>query len=508
MGVLGRGLFFRGAGLKSSRSLSVLAVATLYVACTDPPNLGDDGTAGGAGKTGGTAGAGAKGGSSTGGSNTGGSGATSGSASGGKGGSGASSGKGTGGKGGGTTGGTGGGATGGTDQMGEGGMSAGMAGEGGASGGMAGEGGMGAASGEGGAGAEAGAGAVDQVCAKAAGSVGGKSLMAALPTTGVVQPSGTPGNMKVLNWAGFKGALSWTFDDNLASMLAHYPDLNAVGVPLTFYLVCSTEGSNQVWHDAVAAGHELGNHTMHHCNSDGNGCAFGNAVGTQDPNNEIDQCTTQLMSEYGLGGVYSMAAPNGDSGWDALASTRFLVNRGVSSSGGVLPNSNSDPFNLQCHISNGPDNGVPDATNSQLAAGTGGFNEITDATAASGKWDTILIHGFGPNDYGYHEVQISEAVLALQHSKDQRDAGNVWVDTVTAIGAYWRAQKVVSAVTPVTSGSDITYSWTLPAHFPPNMYLRVTVDGGTLTQCGTALTWNDHGYYEVALDAGSVTISP
>ncbi len=506
MGVFGRGLFVRGAGLRSSRGLSVLAVATLYVACTDPPNLGDRGSGGSGGTTGGTAGAGAKGGSSTGGS-SGGDGAKGGSA-GANGGKGGSSGKaGTGGKGGGTTGGTGGGMTGGTDQMGEGGMSAGMAGEGGASGGVAGEAGVGAASGEGGAGAEAGAGPVDTVCTKAAASVGGKSIMHAPPTTGA-RPSGTPGNMKVINWAGFKGALSWTFDDNLASMVAHYPDLNAVGVPLTFYLVCSTEGSNQVWHTAHADGHELGNHTIHHCNADGNGCSFGNAVGTQDPVTEIDQCTAQLVSEYGLDGIYSMAAPNGDTGWDAYASTRFLLNRGVSSSGGVLPNSNSDPFNLPCHISNGPDNGVPDATNSQLAAGPGGFNELTDATATSGKWDTILIHGFGPNDYGYHEVQISEAVAAITYSKDQRDAGNVWVDTVTAIGAYWRAQKAVSSATPVTSGSDITYSWTLPEHFPPNMYLRVTVDGGTLTQCGTELTWDDHGYYEIALDAGSVTISP
>jgi peptidoglycan/xylan/chitin deacetylase (PgdA/CDA1 family) len=482
-----------------------LAVATLYVACTDPPNLGDDGAAGSGGKTGGTAGTGAKGGSSTGGS-MGGSGALGGSGgtSAGKGGSSAKGG--SSGKGGSTTGGTGGGTTGGTDQ-GEGGMSAGMAGEGGASGGAAGEAGTGAASGEGGAGGEAGTGS-DPVCAKAAASVGGKSIIHAPATEGVARPNGTPGNMKVLNWAGFKGALSWTFDDNLASMVTHYPDLNAVGLPLTFYLVCSTEGSNQVWHTALADGHELGNHTMHHCNSDGTGCAFGGAVGTQDPANEIDQCTAQLESEYGLDAIYSMAAPNGDTGWDALAATRFLLNRGVSSTGGVLPNSNSDPFNLPCQISNGPDNGVPDATNSQLADGPGGFNELTDATATSGKWNTVLIHGFGPNDYGYHEVQISEAVLALQHAKEQRDAGNVWVDTVTAIGAYWRAQKAVSSVTPVTSGNDITYSWTLPEHFPPNMYLRVTVDGGSLTQCGTTLSWDEHGYYEIALDAGSVTISP
>ena len=34
------------------------------------------------------------------------------------------------------------------------------------------------------------------------------------------------------------------------------------------------------------------------------------------------------------------------------------------------------------------------------------------------------------------------------------------------------------------------------------------VDGGTLSQNGKALAWNGHGYYEIALDAGSLTLSP
>ena len=52
-----------------------------------------------------------------------------------------------------------------------------------------------------------------------------------------------------------------------------------------------------------------------------------------------------------------------------------------------------------------------------------------------------------------------------------------------------------------------TWTWSLPAHFPTGKTLRVTVDGGTLAQNGTPLLWNDHGYYEVALDMGSLTWS-
>jgi len=48
----------------------------------------------------------------------------------------------------------------------------------------------------------------------------------------------------------------------------------------------------------------------------------------------------------------------------------------------------------------------------------------------------------------------------------------------------------------------------LPEHFPPGRYLRVKVDGGTLSQNGKPLAWDDHGYYEVALDAGALTLAP
>jgi hypothetical protein len=58
------------------------------------------------------------------------------------------------------------------------------------------------------------------------------------------------------------------------------------------------------------------------------------------------------------------------------------------------------------------------------------------------------------------------------------------------------------------SGSDKTWTWKLPANFPPGKFLRVTVPGGTLKQNGATLPWDPHGYYEIALDAGSVTVSP
>jgi hypothetical protein len=84
----------------------------------------------------------------------------------------------------------------------------------------------------------------------------------------------------------------------------------------------------------------------------------------------------------------------------------------------------------------------------------------------------------------------------------------VWIDTMTNVGAYWRGQKAFGSATTTMSGSDKTWTWKLPANFPPGKFLRVTVPGGTLKQNGATLPWDPHGYYEIALDAGSVTVSP
>jgi hypothetical protein len=107
-------------------------------------------------------------------------------------------------------------------------------GEGGVSQGMGGEAGF-AEAGEGGA---SGAAPIDRCITATI----GKSMLPAPLTSGIAKPAGTPGNLQVVNWAGFKGAISYTFDDNLQSQITHYAALHAVGVPMTFYVVGATHG--------------------------------------------------------------------------------------------------------------------------------------------------------------------------------------------------------------------------------------------------------------------------
>lgn len=328
----------------------------------------------------------------------------------------------------------------------------------------------------GGAGAASATGAAGPGGATSGGSPG----LPVPPGAGLPRPSGTPGNITVLNWAGFTSAVSYTFDDTNSSQISNYAALNALGVRMTFYLITNktTEFNSAVWLQALRDGHEIGSHTRSHRRP-------GTAA-------DVDAGDLDLRNKFGIT-VYTMAAPFGDPSYIALAAPRYLINRGVND-GNILPNGNTDPFNVNCF--------VPAA-----GAAASAFNNAIDAGRTAGAWKTVLVHGFmGGSDSAYQPVAIGEFTASVNHAKS---LGDVWIDTVLNVAAYWRAQKMFSAIAPATSGNSRTWTWTLPAHFPPGKVLRVRVDGGTLTQPGgRTLTWDDHGYYEVALDAGSVTLSP
>ncbi len=319
------------------------------------------------------------------------------------------------------------------------------------------------------------------------------------PHTGVPRPSGPPGNLKVLDWAGFKAAVSWTFDDAQPSHLAHYAELAALHVPMTFYItVASREkepGFDETWRRAVRDGNELGNHSVHHCRSDLTGCL----AGVHLPGNlaslgeELDGCSAYIRERTGQPDIWTSASPFGDSGYDEPASTRFLVNRGVQD-GTIPPGTATYPFDLPTYPAKAGD--TADV-----------FSARIDDARAEGSWLTMLIHTITPTDANwYAPVSLQAVTGAMRHAQER---GDVWSDTVVAVAAYWRGQQLVATARPEDGAArTATWSWMLPPHFPPGKYLRVTVDGGMLTQRGQPLVWDEHGYYEVALDAGELTLGP
>ena len=134
------------------------------------------------------------------------------------------------------------------------------------------------------------------------------------------------------------------------------------------------------------------------------------------------------------------------------------------------------------------------------------FNSVTDSAHANGQWQIFLIHTINPtSDNWYNPVDIVDVKAGMSYGKS---LGDVWMDSVVHVASYWIGQKLLTAATATKAGTDMTWTWTWPGIYPPNSCVRVTVDGGTLKQNGTELNWNDHGYYEVTLDVGSLTLSP
>ena len=203
-------------------------------------------------------------------------------------------------------------------------------------------------------------------------------------TSGVAKPSGTAGSLTVLNWAGFKAAVSWTFDDSQPSQIAHYGELAAVGIPVTFYISSgnsSESGYDAAWAQAVADGHEIGNHTVHHCHADLSGCSFGTADATLAQ--ELDDCTGYITQHYApQTTAWTAASPFGDTGYDSDDMSRFLVNRGVGG-GTIGANDTTDPYNLPIYLAQTADTAL-------------NFSNQIDGAHTAGKWLILLVHTINP----------------------------------------------------------------------------------------------------------------
>ncbi len=295
---------------------------------------------------------------------------------------------------------------------------------------------------------------------------------------GMPRPSGAAGNLQVLDWAGFGGALTYSFDDATGSQHGNKDKMLELGVPFTWYLANGAGGDplNGMYQEALdmGIGHELGNHTRNHTT---------NGQDAQDGQ-------TWLMDNYGIT-AYTMAAPNGvTGGFVDITGRLFLLDRGVNG-GTVGADGNVDWSNL------------PTALPAQ-GAGFDTFKGYADS-AAQGRWQTVCIHGFtSGGGGGYQPVSFDGWYEGVEYAKGL----DIWIGSMEQVAAYILGAKAFKDGDSSMDGDSQTWTWTLKDPFPPGHYLRVTVDGGTLSQDGTPLPWNEHGFYEVALDAGNLTLAP
>jgi peptidoglycan/xylan/chitin deacetylase (PgdA/CDA1 family) len=213
-------------------------------------------------------------------------------------------------------------------------------------------------------------------------------------------PAGEPGNLKVLDWAGFKSAVSYTFDDGQPSQIAHHAELQATGVRLTFFVNSSSAtwetGFVSTFAQAVRDGHEIGNHTAHHCHADPDGTLHGTDRRAACPGAsaavELDDCTAFIRSALGVSQVWTAASPNDD----------------------------SDPLALPIW---GP------AENDGVAE----LDAVVDAAHADGQWVIMLLHSIAPTVAAWFAtVDIGAITGRITHAKS---LGDVWIDSMANVGS-------------------------------------------------------------------------
>lgn len=322
----------------------------------------------------------------------------------------------------------------------------------------------------------------DSPAAPAAG-IGKASGMPLPGSADKLVPAGSGCNLAILDWAGFEGAASYSFDDGQPSQIAHWPELKATGVPMTFYLMPASNwpsGYDATWKDALASGSELGNHTNTHKRL--NEYADDAALAA-----DVAKCAAYIRTKLGQTVPCSFAYPFGETGWVDVLGDDFLLARSVYS-GSISPLDDTDPLQLPI---------FPVTSNHTQQD----FIDALDQNADDKTWVIFMYHSVLPGDNWFAGVSIDSIVGSLEHAKA---GGRLWLDTVQNVGTYWLAQKLLAETTATGTDTAKTWKWTLPKNYPAGKYLRVKVDSGVLSQAGQDLTWNPHGFYEVALDAGQL----
>jgi peptidoglycan-N-acetylglucosamine deacetylase len=230
--------------------------------------------------------------------------------------------------------------------------------------------------------------------------------------------------------AGRKGAVSFSFDDARVSQVdTGLAVLERAQVKATFYLnPPAMHRRLEGWKKAVAAGHEIGNHsTSHPCSGNFKFSAKNALEDCTMPRLEkdLDDATAAIEQALGVKTV-SFAYPCGQKyigrgekvqSYVPAIARRFLTGRGY------LDESPNDPA-------------FCDLANLLAAGGDGlGFEEMVkmvDAAMADGRWLIFAGHEMGKRGYQITDMEALEKLCAYMKAPER----GIWVGTVGEIGRY------------------------------------------------------------------------
>ncbi len=305
----------------------------------------------------------------------------------------------------------------------------------------------------------------------------------------------------VLPWNGMPSAISLTFDDGLDSQLDYaIPELNIKNFDATFFITESaiTGSRKNDWKNIPLSGHEIGNHSKHHYQPSANPTrsyerTFNDTLGYD------ETVAAQLAIEKAMGTtVISYAYPYTNN--DPFL-VKYLKDTHISARGGwgkdgtyyMKPSYAPDWMNIASLF-----------TGSDQAFNTH-YKGWIDNTINQGAWAVIGIHDVGDSSTS---LPLDQFNLLANYLDAKRSS--IWVATYGSVSGYWRAQKIIEALTPGATSTGTSYTWSVPAYFPKNINLKVKMKNGVgyqLVQNGQTIQADTDGNYTISFDAKSLELT-
>ena len=298
---------------------------------------------------------------------------------------------------------------------------------------------------------------------------------------------------KVAPWNGHKAAVSLTFDDSDPSHLdVVIPELNRRGLHGTFFLIANRTDRKDEWRQALKAGHELANHTLDHLHA--------NQLNPGQEESQVSGAQAVLQKTFGIP-VLTFAYPYTEVSPGLLKWVQqdcFIARGGYGDNGGyyMKPESEPDWFNIPSQMT-------------MTASPFSLYQGWIDQDFAAGAWMVFMIHGLEGTPWGYQPI--TKAVF--NQILDALQAKDIWVETFSAVGAYWKAQKVFEAVKPLAQNGTLVWNWQVPKVFPARVTLKVGLPASGapalgLYQDGSRLMPDRQGLYSVSFDDQELTEKP
>ena len=293
--------------------------------------------------------------------------------------------------------------------------------------------------------------------------------------------------LQAVPWNGHKAATTLTFDGAAPAYLdVVIPELNRRQMRGTFFLIANQTDRKDEWRQAIKAGHEIGNLTLD--------CRHASDLSAGEENGQVVGARNVLQKEFGIH-LYSFAYPFGEvsPGLKKWAEKTCFIARGKTD-GLVSPEDpNLDWLCLPAKVT-------------LSSNGLKIYQSWMDDAVGKGDW---LIWAIG----GVKEENLDQGLISRQDLTkicDYLQTQDIWVGTLVEVGSYLRALKLFRGADILTIGSEETYRWMVPDHYPVGVILKVRFVQANpsvqVWQKGERIFPDDQGNYQVSFNEGKLNL--